>query len=123
MNYSYLLYSYTRFTALVGRIFSPSSLGAAAFLALALSLAASVLPGVGQVYAQDTAPAPASVNINSADATTLASGLRGVGDSRAMEIVRYREAYGPFTSVEELAEVKGIGQSTLDQNRAVITLD
>lgn len=63
------------------------------------------------------------VNINTADAATLAAGLRGVGLSRAEDIIRYRETYGPFATVEELADVKGIGQATLDNNRAVITLE
>ena len=61
--------------------------------------------------------------LSRADAEALAAGLNGVGHSRAVEIVRYRETYGPFSSVDELAEVKGIGQSTLDKNRAVITLE
>jgi competence protein ComEA len=64
-----------------------------------------------------------TVNINKADAQTLAATLKGVGESRATEIVRYREAYGPFASAEELTEVKGIGQSTLDMNRKLITLE
>ena len=64
-----------------------------------------------------------TVNINEADAATLASGLTGVGLSRAEKIVRYRETYGPFASVDELAEVKGIGPSTVDKNRTVIRLD
>ncbi len=63
------------------------------------------------------------VNINTADAATLAAGLRGVGLSRAEDIIRYRETYGPFGAVEELVDVKGIGQATLDKNRAVITLE
>jgi competence protein ComEA len=88
-------------------------------LALALALAAPLA-----AKAQDAAAAaPATVNINKADAGTIAAALKGVGNSRATEIVRYREAYGPFTSVDELAEVKGIGQSTLDDNRALITLE
>jgi competence protein ComEA len=93
---------------------------------MALAMMAGVLPGsAGGAYAQDKAPPPAvtAVNINKADAATMASALKGVGTSRAQEIVRYREAYGPFSSVDELAEVKGIGQSTLDDNRARITLD
>ena len=68
-------------------------------------------------------PAVATVNINKADAATLASSLKGVGNARAQEIVRYRDAYGPFKSVDELTEVKGIGKSTLDDNRARITLE
>lgn len=90
-------------------------------LVLALGLLA---PLAVNVQAQEAAAvAPASVNINKADAGAIAAALKGVGSSRATEIVRYREAYGPFTSVDELAEVKGIGQSTLDDNRALITLE
>ena len=94
---------------------------AAPALGLALALAA---PLAVKAQAQDAAAAaPTTVNINKADAGTIAAALKGVGSSRATEIVRYREAYGPFTSVDELAEVKGIGQSTLDDNRALITLE
>ena len=97
--------------------------------------AASWIAGVFLVFALAFAVAPASadsavskqqtsiVNINTADAATLAQRLRGVGQSRAQEIVRHREAFGPFASAEELLEVKGIGQSTLEQNRARITLE
>ncbi|RLQ22737.1 helix-hairpin-helix domain-containing protein [Seongchinamella sediminis] len=64
-----------------------------------------------------------AVNINTADAAALAAGLTGVGPARAEDIIRYREAYGPFTTVEQLTEVKGVGPSTLAKNRARITLD
>ena len=88
-------------------------------------LGAGVLANSQSVYAQESASASqlATVNINTADAQTLAATLKGVGESRATEIVRYREAYGPFASAEELTEVKGIGQSTLDMNRKLITLE
>ncbi|GAB3287693.1 ComEA family DNA-binding protein [Parahaliea aestuarii] len=92
---------------------------------LALSAVTGLLLPV-EGRAQETtvaAAAVSAVNINSADAATLAAQLKGVGLSRAEEIVRYREMYGPFKSVEELAEVKGIGPATLDRNRAVITLE
>jgi competence protein ComEA len=74
---------------------------------------------------QEAEPAPAvtTVNINEADAPTLASALTGVGVSRAEAIVRYRELYGPFETLEELTEVAGIGPSTLERNRERITLD
>ncbi|MCB1853538.1 MAG: helix-hairpin-helix domain-containing protein [Halieaceae bacterium] len=91
--------------------------------ALLLALLVTLPLTVGNARAQEAAAAPATVNINEADAETLASALRGIGDARAVEIVRYREAYGPFTSVDELVEVRGIGQSTLDDNRALITLE
>ena len=55
--------------------------------------------------------------------TTLAATLNGVGMARAEDIIRYREAFGPFTTVDQLAEVKGVGTATVDKNRSLITLD
>jgi competence protein ComEA len=129
MNYSYLTQVYAWTALAVERILSTRQFGATAALVVALALGASLLAGSTAVVAQKgaqevaAAPAVATININSADAQTLAAGLNGVGQSRAMEIVRYREAYGPFASVEELTEVKGIGKSTLEKNRALITLE
>ena len=126
MTYSYFLDTYTRLAAAAGHFFSARRFPAAVTLAVALSLLSGVLPaGVSLAHAQESTPPPAmaAVNINKADAATLASSLKGVGTSRAQEIVRYREAYGPFKSVDEITEVKGIGKSTLDENRARITLE
>ena len=58
------------------------------------------------------------VNIN----TALDRVLVGVGPSKAAAIVEYRKANGPFKSAEELAMVKGIGLSTVEQNRDRIEL-
>lgn len=58
-----------------------------------------------------------TVDINSADATTLALVLEGVGMAKAQEIIAHREQHGKFNSAEELIEVKGIGQATVDKNR------
>ena len=92
-----------------------------------LVLVVGLLTGSPSVLAQEqslnVSPAVTSVNINTAGAQVLAANLKGVGEARAMEIVRYRESYGPFESVDELADVKGIGKSTLDMNRGVITLE
>ncbi|MDK8791410.1 ComEA family DNA-binding protein [Corynebacterium sp. MSK039] len=52
------------------------------------------------------------VNINSADATQLET-LDGVGPATAKAIVEWREANGPFRSVEQLMEVRGIGPGKL----------
>lgn len=62
------------------------------------------------------------VDINSADADTIAASLKGIGTSKAQAIVAYREANGPFQAVDDLALVKGIGARTVEQNRADITL-
>jgi competence protein ComEA len=57
------------------------------------------------------------VDLNTADATTLQRELAGVGEAKAKAIVTYRESNGPFASVDELLEVKGIGKAILDKNR------
>ncbi|MCH8498278.1 MAG: helix-hairpin-helix domain-containing protein [Marinobacter sp.] len=63
------------------------------------------------------------ININTADAETLASQLKGIGQSRAEAIVAYREAHGPFTSVDDLTAVRGIGQRTLEQNEGLLSVE
>jgi len=57
------------------------------------------------------------VDINSADASTLASAISGVGESKAAAIVAYRDAHGPFASVDDLSNVKGVGMKTVDKSR------
>ncbi|HEY3700137.1 MAG TPA: ComEA family DNA-binding protein [Spongiibacteraceae bacterium] len=57
-----------------------------------------------------------AVNINTADAATLADGLKGVGQSKAEAIVAYRKEHGPFKSIDQLAEVKGIGDKLVQRN-------
>ena len=60
------------------------------------------------------------VNINTADAETIAAELNGIGLTKAKAIVEYRKKHGPFRSVEDLSLVKGIGERTVDRNRADI---
>ncbi|QJI44968.1 helix-hairpin-helix domain-containing protein [Pseudomonas sp. ADAK2] len=57
------------------------------------------------------------IDLNGADAPTLQRELAGVGEAKAKAIVAYRETNGPFASVDELLEVKGIGKAILDRNR------
>ncbi|MFC3606723.1 ComEA family DNA-binding protein [Stutzerimonas tarimensis] len=64
-----------------------------------------------------------SINLNTADAATLSQALTGIGAAKAEAIVAHRDANGPFTSVDDLLEVKGIGSSTLEKNRARLTVD
>jgi len=61
------------------------------------------------------------VDINKADIDTLVL-LKGIGEKRAKAIVAYRELNGSFSSVEDLLNVKGIGQRVLEQNKARIKL-
>ncbi len=62
------------------------------------------------------------VNVNTADAETISAELQGVGLSKALAIVDYRKAHGPFKSVDDLTLVKGIGERTVEINRANILL-
>jgi len=63
------------------------------------------------------------VNINAADAATLAQSLQGVGPNKAAAIVHYRETNGAFVTIESLTEVQGIGERTVEINRERITLE
>jgi competence protein ComEA len=62
------------------------------------------------------------VNVNAASAEELAESLDGVGESKAQAIVLYRQAHGAFKTADQLGEVKGIGQKTLERNAAFIRL-
>ena len=63
------------------------------------------------------------VDINTADAATIAKELQGIGLSRAQAIVAYREKNGAFRSADDLRKIKGIGAKVLERNRANIKLD
>lgn len=62
------------------------------------------------------------VNINNADAETLAQVLTGVGLARAQAIIEYRRQHGEFQDAYELANIKGIGERTVEQNEHKIRL-
>ncbi|MEO8489291.1 MULTISPECIES: helix-hairpin-helix domain-containing protein [unclassified Pseudomonas] len=57
------------------------------------------------------------VNLNAADVDTLRRELFGIGAAKAKAIIAYRDDNGPFTAVDELLEVKGIGKALLEKNR------
>lgn len=63
----------------------------------------------------------AIININEATAKQLES-LKGIGPKKAEEIVNYREANGPFLTIEQLMEVKGIGEATFENVKEQITV-
>ncbi len=63
----------------------------------------------------------AKVNINMADAKTIASTMKGIGQSRAQAIVDYRKINGKYHSIDDLAKVKGVGIKTLKKNQANFT--
>ena len=59
------------------------------------------------------------INLNTASADELAS-LKGIGEKKAQAIVDHREKQGKFTSIDQLADVSGIGPATLEANRDMI---
>lgn len=61
------------------------------------------------------------ISINSADKNTLMT-LTGIGEGKALNIIKYREQNGPFKSIEELKNVDGIGESIYDKIKENITL-
>jgi len=63
------------------------------------------------------------VNVNTADAGTIAANLKGVGQTKAEAIVAYREKNGAFKSVDDLVKVKGIGDKTVAANRDFILVE
>lgn len=66
--------------------------------------------------------AQAQVDINRADAKTLARSMSGVGLVKAEAIVAYRNEHGPFRDADDLAKVHGIGAKTIDANRDNIVI-
>ena len=60
------------------------------------------------------------VDINTADAETISAELNGIGLAKAKAIVEYRKKHGPFKSADDLSLVKGVGERTVEKNRADI---
>ena len=61
------------------------------------------------------------VNINTASLEELDS-LPGIGPTTAQRIIDYRDANGPFTTIDEIMDVSGIGPSTFDEIKDLITV-
>jgi competence protein ComEA len=110
-----------RKSAFAGLLF-PLLIGVSAVASAAENTTTQVTPHASVQAVQ--APAQVFViNLNTADELTLERELVGVGAVKAKAIIAYREANGPFASVDELLEVKGIGAATLEKNRAKLSIN
>lgn len=69
------------------------------------------------------AAASEPIDINTATAEMLAAAMDGVGARRAQAIIEHREQHGPFSSVDELQAVRGIGPKLLEGSRSRLTVD
>lgn len=92
-------------------------LTSASIAVVAAPVSPPVPPEVPIVIDAAVSSKSAKINLNEADSATLQKELSGVGEAKAKAIVAYRETNGPFASVDELLEVKGIGKAILDRNR------
>jgi competence protein ComEA len=63
-----------------------------------------------------------AININTADISELIK-LHGIGTVKARAIIEYRQQNGPFKSIEEIKNVKGIGEVTFNRIKDYITAD
>ncbi len=89
---------------------------------LALGIGANPVQLLAAEHAKEQTVAK-QVNINKADAQAIADMLVGIGVSKAKAIVKFREAHGPFKSIDQLQEVNGIGEALIVTNRQRITLE
>lgn len=62
------------------------------------------------------------VDINKANAETLAMELKGIGPKKAQAIVEYRKLNGAYKSIEDLGNVKGISDQTIANNKESLIL-
>jgi len=99
---------------------------AAALCALAAALGGLLAASPAAAAPPDPARSGGSasigvVNINTASVDELQA-LPGIGEARARAIVERREKSGPFDSVEQLGEIRGIGASLVERLRPHVTL-
>lgn len=71
--------------------------------------------------AQSATASHEKINLNTANAQAL-QGLEGVGEKKALAIIDYRQQHGGFKSIDELKEVKGIGDKLLQKNRSKLKI-
>ncbi|WP_340677635.1 ComEA family DNA-binding protein [Paraglaciecola sp.] len=86
-----------------------------------LPISSSVLANSATDKAKTMEMKMQKINLNTASLDELTT-LPGIGEKKAMAIIEYREKYGKFTSLEQLAEVKGIGTKMLEKLQDKISI-
>ena len=71
---------------------------------------------------QNTSPFTEPINLNSATVDQLKS-LPGIGETRANQIIALRTAVGRFSTIEQLLEIHGIGEKTLEAIRPMVAVE
>jgi len=87
-------------------------------------IAVQIAPVAGQTktaHADAAKAAPAIININTAPASELES-LPGVGPKMAARIIEYRQKNGPFKKIEELMNVRGLGEKNFLKLKEQLTV-
>ena len=82
---------------------------------IALVVMAILLAPVSAIAAQ-------LVDINNADAATMIENWKGIGETKAKAIVAYRKKNGKFKDINDLANVKGIGEGLIKNNRKYMSV-
>ncbi len=94
-------------------------------LVVATPIQAATLPQV--MTAAASQKSTTKIDLNKADQKAITNSMKGIGKKRAEAIVNYRAAHGNFKSVEDLAQVKGLGKqfvkNHLSQLQAVFLVD
>lgn len=85
------------------------------------TISETVLEETAPVETAHVKPSTNLININTANADTLAT-LDGIGPSKAQKIIDYRSSNGNFTSINEIMNVSGIGEKTFEKIKNNITV-
>ncbi|KXT82557.1 Late competence protein ComEA, DNA receptor [Streptococcus sp. DD11] len=86
---------------------------------------ADVTAGTAEASSQAAASRSAQsdlINLNTATEAELQT-ITGIGQKRAQDIIAYRESNGGFKSVDDLKNVSGIGDKTLEKLKEYVTVD
>lgn len=80
---------------------------------------------ISTVWADETSitATAQTININTADAEQIAATLNGIGLKKAERIVQWRKQHGDFTNINQLTNIKGVGEKIMAKNSGLISLE